>query len=220
MDDNFIPVLGIFCVFGLPMIALILSRMMKHRERMEMLRMGMVPPPNGRGWNTGRFAGPSAGADPAADGVSAIRGSGFGPVHVAPRNRHRDGRLRAADRAVVHRLSQRRRALFAGDGPSRTVAARRFDPDVRGHRADHHRADVGRGVRFPHGAAAAARAARDPRRPRSVPTVRRSPASPDRATSSSPAPFHRRIASSIDARNARGAGRRSDPLLLLFQAVR
>lgn len=57
MDDNFIPVLGIFCVFGLPMIALILSRMMKHRERMEMLRMGMVPPPNGRGWNRGRFSG-------------------------------------------------------------------------------------------------------------------------------------------------------------------
>lgn len=64
MDDNFIPVLGIFCVFGLPMIALILSRMMKHRERMEMLRMGMVPPPNGRGWNTGRFAGPSAAPTP------------------------------------------------------------------------------------------------------------------------------------------------------------
>ena len=71
MDDNFIPVLGIFCVFGLPMIALILSRMMKHRERMEMLRMGMVPPPNGRGWNSGRFAGPGvappwAGAAPGA----------------------------------------------------------------------------------------------------------------------------------------------------------
>ncbi len=61
MDDNLIPVLGIFCVFGLPMIALILSRMMKHRERMEMLRMGMMPPPNGRGWNTAaRFAGPVA----------------------------------------------------------------------------------------------------------------------------------------------------------------
>jgi hypothetical protein len=64
MDDNFIPVLGIFCVFGLPMIALILSRMMKHRERMEMLRMGMVPPPNGRGWNANRFTGPVAAPAP------------------------------------------------------------------------------------------------------------------------------------------------------------
>ncbi len=35
---------------GLPVLALILSRVMKHRERMEMLRHGMIPPPDGR-WN-------------------------------------------------------------------------------------------------------------------------------------------------------------------------
>lgn len=51
MDDNLIPVLGIICLFGLPMIGWILGRIMKHRERMEMLRMGMMPPPDGRGWN-------------------------------------------------------------------------------------------------------------------------------------------------------------------------
>ena len=61
MDDNLIPVLGIICLFGLPMVGWILGRMMKHRERMEMLRMGMIPPPDGRGWrNRDRFAaGPS-----------------------------------------------------------------------------------------------------------------------------------------------------------------
>jgi len=61
MDDNLIPVLGIICLFGLPMVGWILGRMMKHRERMEMLRMGMIPPPNGRGWrNRDRFeAGPT-----------------------------------------------------------------------------------------------------------------------------------------------------------------
>jgi len=50
MDDNLIPVLGIICLFGLPMVGWILGRVMKHRERMEMLRMGMMPPPSGRGW--------------------------------------------------------------------------------------------------------------------------------------------------------------------------
>jgi hypothetical protein len=61
MDDNLIPVLGIICLFGLPVVGWILGRMMKHRERMEMLRMGMIPPPDGRGWrNRDRFnAGPA-----------------------------------------------------------------------------------------------------------------------------------------------------------------
>lgn len=60
MDDNIIPVLGIICLFGLPMVGWILGRMMKHRERMEMLRMGMVPPPDGRSWSRrDRFAGAS-----------------------------------------------------------------------------------------------------------------------------------------------------------------
>src|ERR1700678_65139 len=60
MDDNLIPVLGIICLFGLPVVGWIMGRMMKHRERMEMLRMGMMPPPTGRGWrNRDRFdAGP------------------------------------------------------------------------------------------------------------------------------------------------------------------
>lgn len=58
MDDNLIPILGIICLFGLPVIGWILGRMMKHRERMEMLRMGMMPPPDGRSWGRrDRFAG-------------------------------------------------------------------------------------------------------------------------------------------------------------------
>jgi hypothetical protein len=52
MDENLIPVLGIICLFGLPMVGWILGRVMKHRERMEMLRMGMAPPPDGRGWRS------------------------------------------------------------------------------------------------------------------------------------------------------------------------
>jgi len=56
MDDNIIPVLGIICLFGLPMLGWILGRVMRHRERMEMLRMGMAPPPDGRGWGRNRGA--------------------------------------------------------------------------------------------------------------------------------------------------------------------
>jgi hypothetical protein len=60
MDDNLIPVLGIICLFGLPVVGWILSRMMKHRERMEMLRMGMIPPDGGRNWGRrDSFAGPT-----------------------------------------------------------------------------------------------------------------------------------------------------------------
>jgi hypothetical protein len=60
MDDNLIPVLGIICLFGLPVIGWILTRMMKHRERMEMLRMGMLPSPDGRSWGrSDRVAGPT-----------------------------------------------------------------------------------------------------------------------------------------------------------------
>jgi hypothetical protein len=50
MHDGAVPIFVFFFVFGLPMIAWILARTMRHRERMEMLRLGMIPPPDGRGW--------------------------------------------------------------------------------------------------------------------------------------------------------------------------
>jgi hypothetical protein len=50
MDDNLIPIVGIICLFGLPMFGWILGRVYKHRERMEMLRRGMVPPRDDRAW--------------------------------------------------------------------------------------------------------------------------------------------------------------------------
>jgi hypothetical protein len=48
MDDTIVPVLGMFFLFGLPVLGWIAIRMMKHRERMEMLRRGIAPPPDGR----------------------------------------------------------------------------------------------------------------------------------------------------------------------------
>jgi hypothetical protein len=50
MDDNLIPIVGIICLFGLPIGGWILSRIFKHQERMEMLRRGIVPPRDDRAW--------------------------------------------------------------------------------------------------------------------------------------------------------------------------
>lgn len=38
-----VEVIAVFCVFGLPVIAFIISRVLKHQERIEMIRRGMMP---------------------------------------------------------------------------------------------------------------------------------------------------------------------------------
>ena len=48
MDDNIVAALAITCIFGLPVMGWIVSRVLAHQERMEMLRHGVVPPPNAR----------------------------------------------------------------------------------------------------------------------------------------------------------------------------
>jgi hypothetical protein len=66
-SDTVVPVIAIVCIFGAPIAAWIVSRVLAHRERMEMLRHGMVPPPNERemrramkqGWVPGQSAGPA-----------------------------------------------------------------------------------------------------------------------------------------------------------------
>jgi hypothetical protein len=54
MDDNLVPVLGMLLIFGLPVGGWIAVRLIQHRERMEMLRRGIVPPPDMRAWRRGR----------------------------------------------------------------------------------------------------------------------------------------------------------------------
>jgi hypothetical protein len=57
--SDLIPLFAIFFIFGAPVAAWIISRVLAHQERMEMLRRGIVPPPNARemrkamkyGWN-------------------------------------------------------------------------------------------------------------------------------------------------------------------------
>lgn len=48
MDDNIVAALAVTCIFGLPVMGWIVSRVLAHQERMEMLRRGVVPPPNAR----------------------------------------------------------------------------------------------------------------------------------------------------------------------------
>ena len=48
MDDNIVGALAVTCIFGLPVMAWIVSRVLAHQERMEMLRHGVVPPPSAR----------------------------------------------------------------------------------------------------------------------------------------------------------------------------
>jgi len=43
MSDNEIAALAIVCIFGMPVIGWIVVRMMKHMERMEMIKHGMIP---------------------------------------------------------------------------------------------------------------------------------------------------------------------------------
>jgi hypothetical protein len=52
MDDNLVPVI----IFALIIGGWMVGRVMRHRERMEMLRRGIVPPPAGR-WGRARFSG-------------------------------------------------------------------------------------------------------------------------------------------------------------------
>jgi len=44
MNEMLIPLFAIFFIFGLPVAAFIVSRLLKHRERMELLRRGIIPP--------------------------------------------------------------------------------------------------------------------------------------------------------------------------------
>jgi hypothetical protein len=46
--SDLIPLAAIFFIFGAPVAAWIISRVLAHQERMEMLRRGIVPPPNER----------------------------------------------------------------------------------------------------------------------------------------------------------------------------
>ena len=59
-SDSVVALFAIMAVFGFPMAALVVSRWLSHRERMEMIRHGMVPPLGKVDWRAMR-AGPRPG---------------------------------------------------------------------------------------------------------------------------------------------------------------
>ena len=44
MSENEVAALAVVCIFGMPVFGWIVVRMMKHTERMEMIKHGMIPP--------------------------------------------------------------------------------------------------------------------------------------------------------------------------------
>ncbi len=82
-DDPAVPIVAIFFIFGLPVAAFIITRILRHNERIEMIRRGMVPPPefsDKRAYRAWRRAGspwPPPGAPQQAPWVQ--------PVPAAPR---------------------------------------------------------------------------------------------------------------------------------------
>jgi hypothetical protein len=63
MDEVWIPIIGMICVFGLPIGGWIVTRVLDHRERMAMLQRGIVPPPNSKMFRKG-FRGAYAPSQP------------------------------------------------------------------------------------------------------------------------------------------------------------
>jgi hypothetical protein len=57
MDSNVIPVVAIFFVFGAPITAWIVSRVLAHNEYMAMISRGITPPPDARAWRRAQREG-------------------------------------------------------------------------------------------------------------------------------------------------------------------
>src|SRR5580704_14749889 len=51
MTDNAVAALAVTLVFGAPCAVWLVTRLLSHQERMEMLRRGFTPPPNSKDWH-------------------------------------------------------------------------------------------------------------------------------------------------------------------------
>lgn len=75
MDQNtIVPIFGIVFLFGAPVAAWVISRVLAHRERIEMIRQGFVPPPDGRAYRQAR-AWQSGPVPPPPGGIPPMPGS-------------------------------------------------------------------------------------------------------------------------------------------------
>jgi hypothetical protein len=69
IDDNVVAALAVTFIFGAPCAVWLVTRVLAHQERMEMLRRGISPPPNSREWRRAVRQGwvPGPTAPPAAN---------------------------------------------------------------------------------------------------------------------------------------------------------
>ncbi len=106
-SGDFVGVIAILCIFGLPLAYAIMSRFYAHQERMEMLRRGMTPPPDprwakragARGWCDSNA--PSMGPPGSAQGYGAYGYSEY----QAGRSLHKGIRLACIGLALLVGLS-------------------------------------------------------------------------------------------------------------------
>lgn len=85
--SDFVPAIAIIFIFGAPIAAFIVSRVLAHQERMEMLRQGIAPPPNAREMRRAMKHGWTPNAAPEA----APNHYGYYPADYYPQHQLRRG---------------------------------------------------------------------------------------------------------------------------------
>lgn len=82
MSGDAVPVFLFFFLFGLPIIGMIVNRVLTHNERMQMIRMGVQPPPDPRAF---RRASRREWCDPMQMGNFQPGAYGYDPYYLAQR---------------------------------------------------------------------------------------------------------------------------------------
>ncbi len=85
--SDFVPAIAIIFIFGAPIAAFIVSRVLAHQERMEMLRRGITPPPNAREMRRAM----KYGWTPSATAENAPNQYGYFPPDYYPQHQLRRG---------------------------------------------------------------------------------------------------------------------------------
>ncbi len=147
MDNGevLVPLFAIIFMFGAPCAVWLISRVLAHQERMEMMRRGIVPPPNARdmrramkyGWTPGTMS--QGTSNQYLDYPTRFCRA----ASAAQRRTDRLYRFSIAYRAWIHRLPPRRNLRVW------PMAARWPDPAFRGNRPDYRRDSQRRHVRAP-----------------------------------------------------------------------
>lgn len=120
MEETVVPVFAILFLFGGPIAAIIIWRVLAHQERMEMLRRGITPPPDPRtmrkamkyGWQPGPMPGAAPGPMPGP--MPTMNPYGYDPNYYAQHQLRRGVQVAFIGLALLIGLSF---IGYRGDGP-------------------------------------------------------------------------------------------------------